>query len=631
MENFTPRISREEAQSIFNERKKIKLSSEEFKPRISREEAQKLFDEMHGNLNKSQEQQTSYLSRFGNEFLESAKQAATGLSEFGQDFSNLPKTLLSSLSLGKFNIPKSDINFAKLYGAQENPEGIIDRGIRGGFRELPAFIGNSPLTSGKYAIKAAEKVAPVAETFGKYAAGKIGEGISKINPFGSKISPVSARVLESAERGSASSFIKSEEPEESGLKGLELSGVQLGLESLGKGIGLGGKAIYKSIQSASEAPLSKELLNNISSEIGKELPKKLESFKTALGKHEELRSRESDAWLNTEKIASNTNISPKTVKSELNPVILNVEEKIKKYEEDTSENSKQIRDFLNRTKKDIKNTNNYSDVFKLGKNLNDLYGNASTKESRGVVKDIIREYKESVNKSLEVNGLSKLKNEWEKANNLTKEKYETFYDFTKKNGKSVRTELSKIINDYKNNPKSVVSPETFRKDFIPNLSGKSREEGVNKFIKLEDITGNKKLTQGELIKSIFNYRNKKIDPNDFLNTYNKLSDEQRSYLFSDKNNNVIKSLENLKKSNPDALSDLHIKRIINDTVLKIFQSAGRHATKIEPLKKKLEKDLIDKYSRKDVVVPDVLKTKKEKNKLSTNLQDAVKSYFSSNQ
>lgn len=562
-----------------------------------------------------------------NQFVEAAKQAGTGISEFGQDLSNLPKTLLSALSLGRVNIPKSDINFAKLYGAQENPEGLINQGIRGGFRELPAFAGTSPLASGKYAIKSAEKLLPEAETFGRYAYEKLGNAVEKINPFGKNtFDPTLARAAEAAERGAASSFLKGEVPDESFNKASELGKAQLGLDALSKSASLGAKAIYKGIQAASEAPVAKKLLDNISSEIGKHLPKKLEAFKTSLGRHEDIAKRESNAWDNVEKIASDSNIPPEIVKSELKPVLSNVEEKIKKYENDTSEKSKQIRDYLSRTKTDISNIKNYSDVFKLGKNLNDLYGSASSKESRMVISNIIKDYKEYVNKSLDNNKLTELKKEWNKANNLTKEKHDTFYDFTKKNGKAIKTEFSKIVNEYKKNPKNVVSPETFRKDFVPNISGKSREEGIDKFLKLQDITGNKKLTQEELIKSIFNYKNKKIDSKDFLNTYGKLSQEQRNYLFDDKSNRILGALENLKNANPDSLNDLYIKRIINDTILKLGREVGKYAQKIKPLNKRLEEDLVKKYSGESITKPN-----KEKNKLSEDLKRAVKSYISSNQ
>jgi hypothetical protein len=180
----------------------------------------------------------------------------------------------------------------------------------------------------------------------------------------------------------------------------------------------------------------------------------------------------------------------------------------------------------------------FTDAFKHNKSLNDERSLGQTPVE--AINFAHAALKDSIAKNLKDNNLQDtLGAEWANANKSTQDKYNIFHNVGKPSGKP---NTSKFINLLKNEQKPGVDVTTFASDYVPSRN----ESGTGKMEQFAKVLGDEDQAKDVIKKNYFKdaITPQGLDAKTFINKFNKLSSEQRNYLFG---NNALESINVLGK------------------------------------------------------------------------------------
>jgi len=175
-----------------------------------------------------------------------------------------------------------------------------------------------------------------------------------------------------------------------------------------------------------------------------------------------------------------------------------------------------------------------------------------------------KKMKETIQNNISNNGLNDTIGElWNAANKATQEKNQLFHDLIGQTGKNKH---SSFLAYTKN-----VNPYAEKGNFIYDYTPKSRAEGTARMQQFINMIGNEQEGKDYLKHAYFSdaLKTKGIDTNEFLNKYNKLSNEQQKILFNKDEIKDINALNNILEKNPKALEKDHYAQSIMKHVIPI--------------------------------------------------------------
>lgn len=195
----------------------------------------------------------------------------------------------------------------------------------------------------------------------------------------------------------------------------------------------------------------------------------------------------------------------------------------------------------------------FQDAIEHNKALNQDYQNEITPGKSlpfNIVNYAKSNIKQAINDNIDSNNLtSSLGDAWNNANKLTSQKNQIFNNVVNPGGNQQISTFSKLLkgnSDYQD-------PTTFVKDYIPATRG----DGVQKMQQFSQMLGDdnqaKNILKMNYFDKSFDDTGAGIKPNDFINRYNNLSEDQRNYLFNPQENQTIQSLGKILSSHPDSL------------------------------------------------------------------------------
>lgn len=212
----------------------------------------------------------------------------------------------------------------------------------------------------------------------------------------------------------------------------------------------------------------------------------------------------------------------------------------------------------------------FSDAIDHNKSLNADYQNEITPgkslpfSTVNFAKDQI---KQAFQDNLAKNGLQDtLGKSWQDANQATINKNQIFNDLISSKGKDQYSSFSSFLNGK--------SPFAERGTFVTDYLPKPGTQGTQRMQQFASMLGDDN-TAKSVLKN--NYFGSEFEPSSFLSKYNRLSDDQKSYLFNTDQKSTVDALSNVLSSHPDALKNSTFQSFWNHSIPTILGGAAGHA------------------------------------------------------
>jgi hypothetical protein len=197
----------------------------------------------------------------------------------------------------------------------------------------------------------------------------------------------------------------------------------------------------------------------------------------------------------------------------------------------------------------------FTQALNYGKSLNESYGETMTpgvspqfSSVNGAIKGFMKNMDNNINNPSNKEDLKRFGNAWKAARDSTIAKIKTFHEVPSDKG---GTNDSKFVHFFKNTGK-YSDPTTFISDYIPSKG----EKGTGRMEQFSDVVGSPTLAKRVLLKSIFG---EKPNMKNILDTYDKLSDQQKNFLFNQQDKQHLDFVNYMLDKNPKVLQDENVK------------------------------------------------------------------------
>ena len=225
------------------------------------------------------------------------------------------------------------------------------------------------------------------------------------------------------------------------------------------------------------------------------------------------------------------------------------------------------------------NHNSFSGAIEHHKSINKMYGK-EVSPGNPVPESMIRfahkEIKKDIQRNIDKNSIeSTFGRAWKSANNATQDRVNTFDKIIGSSGREAKSKFKKFYSGKSDS----ADASAFVKDYIP----KPGEEGVQKIKALSKILGDENFAKNVIKHNMFKSSIDKNNIESFVNKFDSLSNEQKDYLFDDKQRNMVGTLSRLLKSKKDVLSGNEKQNAMKTVLSTALGYGGAHYVGADPL------------------------------------------------